>query len=597
MNVLTNSPKDQPKQQKKARNKMRRTFTTALLFTTAVLIAMPYYLFAQVGDTLMLYANPNGATIDQQIDADTLTGRNPNRVYVLQQTGPVDTVYFVNSTILSNYNLTIVGKRNPVTGMLPIVAPGFGANGTSPGQLFQAQGGNLTLKYLYITDKNLNGTRTTTGSGAIYITGDSVRLVIDHCVLDGGGVANFLYTQATGDKVFISNTELRNMQYASPHRGGLMYLGKPTYITDTVSIKNCTDFLVNGIGGFGAAGAINFVDYEHNTVFFAAGPILPPLTGAVVKDNIFYCAGYRGGDSTWYKTEAYNGAIAGGQVFNLDSLHGSRLTEGFTEAGRNILIENNAYYWPKAYMSFLDTLKDDTGAAVVPPMWMDSLAEIMFSNKTTWPGLEAKNNWEVDPGFNKSYVDPVVDTLMLFMRDYWQGSGSSTHLWGMFEDDPTNIYAPPGHKVPSDWAITQGYPVPENLAYSNDSLQSAGTGHYALGDLNWYPAQLKEYEAGDQVNAVKQNGQQIPEKFELSQNYPNPFNPTTDIKVSLKQSGVMSLKIYNVLGELVDVVSQGFKPAGEYTFNVNMDRFASGVYFYTLRQGPNTLTKKMLLLK
>lgn len=51
------------------------------------------------------------------------------------------------------------------------------------------------------------------------------------------------------------------------------------------------------------------------------------------------------------------------------------------------------------------------------------------------------------------------------------------------------------------------------------------------------------------------------------------------------------------MGQVVDVVDQGYKPAGEYIYNVNMDRFASGVYFYTLRQGSNSITKKMLLLK
>jgi len=85
--------------------------------------------------------------------------------------------------------------------------------------------------------------------------------------------------------------------------------------------------------------------------------------------------------------------------------------------------------------------------------------------------------------------------------------------------------------------------------------------------------------------------------FDLSQNYPNPFNPSTDVKVSLKQSGGMSLKIYNVLGQLVKVVDQGYRAAGVYVYNVTMDNLSSGVYFYTLQQGSNTMTKKMLLLK
>ena len=89
----------------------------------------------------------------------------------------------------------------------------------------------------------------------------------------------------------------------------------------------------------------------------------------------------------------------------------------------------------------------------------------------------------------------------------------------------------------------------------------------------------------------------VPEKFALAQNYPNPFNPSTEIDFSLDRSGNMSLEMYNVLGQRVDVVADGFKPAGEYSYSVNMDQFASGVYFYTLRQGAKEITRKMLLLK
>ena len=100
-----------------------------------------------------------------------------------------------------------------------------------------------------------------------------------------------------------------------------------------------------------------------------------------------------------------------------------------------------------------------------------------------------------------------------------------------------------------------------------------------------------------QEAAYVDTGDPVPEGFNLSQNYPNPFNPTTSIKVSLEHAGVMSLTISNVLGQLVKVVDEGYKAAGTYEYNVSMDQFASGVYFYSLQQGPNLITKKMLLLK
>ncbi len=89
----------------------------------------------------------------------------------------------------------------------------------------------------------------------------------------------------------------------------------------------------------------------------------------------------------------------------------------------------------------------------------------------------------------------------------------------------------------------------------------------------------------------------VPRKFSLGQNYPNPFNPSTDITFSLDRPGDMSLDIYNILGQLVNRVASGYKSAGSYSYDVNMDAFASGVYFYTLRQGANVITRKMLLLK
>jgi len=100
------------------------------------------------------------------------------------------------------------------------------------------------------------------------------------------------------------------------------------------------------------------------------------------------------------------------------------------------------------------------------------------------------------------------------------------------------------------------------------------------------------------VSGVSDQNPGIIKKFTLGQNYPNPFNPTTNIIYTLKESGLTSLQIFNVLGQLVMTVDQGFRQAGQtYSFNVKMDNLSSGIYFYTLREGNNLLTKKMVLLK
>ena len=90
---------------------------------------------------------------------------------------------------------------------------------------------------------------------------------------------------------------------------------------------------------------------------------------------------------------------------------------------------------------------------------------------------------------------------------------------------------------------------------------------------------------------------EVPKEYTLRQNYPNPFNPSTVIEISLPHNGTTTLNVYNVLGQLVKTIENGEMAAGNYDFTISMDKFASGVYFYTLRQGSNSMTKKMILLK
>lgn len=109
---------------------------------------------------------------------------------------------------------------------------------------------------------------------------------------------------------------------------------------------------------------------------------------------------------------------------------------------------------------------------------------------------------------------------------------------------------------------------------------------------------VDEFETlGSVITDVVEQKISVPEKFDLSNNYPNPFNPSTSIDVSLQESGIMSLQIFNVLGELVKLVDEGYKAAGVYSYKINMNNFASGLYLYRLQQGSNVITKKMMLLK
>lgn len=89
----------------------------------------------------------------------------------------------------------------------------------------------------------------------------------------------------------------------------------------------------------------------------------------------------------------------------------------------------------------------------------------------------------------------------------------------------------------------------------------------------------------------------IPTAYYLKQNYPNPFNPETSIAFGLPESGEISLKVYNLLGETVAVLAEGFLPAGSYEFKWSAVNVSSGLYFYKLESPSFTSVKKMMLVR
>lgn len=88
-----------------------------------------------------------------------------------------------------------------------------------------------------------------------------------------------------------------------------------------------------------------------------------------------------------------------------------------------------------------------------------------------------------------------------------------------------------------------------------------------------------------------------PSSFSLSQNYPNPFNPSTTIRYSIKDAGLVKLEIYDILGRKITTVVNEEKQPGEYEVNFNGNNLSSGIYFYKLTTGSFTQIRKMQLLK
>jgi hypothetical protein len=102
----------------------------------------------------------------------------------------------------------------------------------------------------------------------------------------------------------------------------------------------------------------------------------------------------------------------------------------------------------------------------------------------------------------------------------------------------------------------------------------------------------------NQITSVEDQGiLYIPKEYRLGQNYPNPFNPTTTISYSIPREGLVTIIIYNAIGEEVTILVNEVKQVGTYDVSFDATALPSGIYFYRLQVGSFVKTKKMVLMK
>lgn len=562
---------------------MRKMVTALFVGAALAVLAGPARSFAQAPDTMWVPAQ--AGFLNDQINGDTTGTRarvNPNRVYMLYD----DSTYYWDGTInVTGYNFTMSAPVPAAGHKPPMVYPAILNDGSVPVWFIESFSGPVTLTHLYLSGTPPDNRSYGASRVLVATSGDSDTVFkVDSCIFDdwyfrtitGGGRRNSYY---------ITNCVFENLMYPDePFFGdGFGVLNSGT--TDTLWITDNTFYCANAyIILIQDKSLCKYLQFSHNTVFLTqVNPLwIFEVVNADIKNNIFYgtlasgqqpaeiTAGYYDYDGLTSSTISLDTMLSVGPAYNL------------TEADRHITVANNAYAWPQQLTDWFTHWNDSVNAigadtlALEPPVWMNSRTLGMFNDKSTWPNLQATGNDSVDPGFPASAMAQVSKLIQSVYVYRANDTSAANYEW--WDVPPTQTGPYPGT-----------YPLRYSLAYTNTALQHAGTDGKALGDLNWFPGQLPL--------AVHQKTGEVPAKFDLSNNYPNPFNPSTTIKVTLAHSGIARLSIYNVLGQLVKVVDQGYKPAGAYTYEINMDNFASGVYFYSLKQGSNLITKKMLLLK
>jgi len=146
-------------------------------------------------------------------------------------------------------------------------------------------------------------------------------------------------------------------------------------------------------------------------------------------------------------------------------------------------------------------------------------------------------------------------------------------------------YDGPGHSL--DYPVAIGLDQAHNV-YVTGHSRSHESQHWS------YFTTIKYTQSAVAVNEQKPH---IIGSYHLAQNFPNPFNPSTQIRYTLKQSGQVTLKIFDTFGREIATLVNEIKSAGEHRVQWVPDNLSGGVYFYRLRAGEFVETKKLILMK
>jgi hypothetical protein len=383
---------------------------------------------------------------------------------------------------------------------------------------------------------------------------------------------------------------------------------------DTLVFENCTFANIGYVLMQEGSEYYNYVKFNHCTFL---NVLMYPLESGwwnklCVTNSIFVNTFIFGNIAA---LSSYEDGEPNGSTIRIDSLskkyYNGMYLFPFTEQDRRILFTHSSHYlekwirdwmWDNPYSLQLRAQQMEREIPVPQPMLSPGTLRFFnstFSGQKVFPFMNKANLHDsTDPGF----IRPPSDTggIKSFLLRRWWDSSDTLWAWK------------PGNSLNRLW------PIEENLAYTNETVKTAGIGGFPLGDLyHWWPAEYQQWKAqeaseNDTINkwlhygfnyAISVNEHPyIPDEFKLEQNYPNPFNPKTVISYKLKVKSEVRLMIYDILGREIITLVNEVKDAGAYSVEWNGgnsigQQIGSGVYFYRLSANGYSETKKLVLLK
>lgn len=502
------------------------------IFTIGVVIISFIFFTMDADSQRLVNVRPNiNNPLNEVIAGDTTsTGDrvDENTVYVLERGGH----YLLSGSVENrNWPLRIVAEEGE--GRRPFIQPMVGDGGATS-RPFRIRG-DLEMRGLHISSMdNAGGIE----KNMIRISADSVRIVVDDCVLDYESQSIFRFDNPSV-RFFLTNSVVSN-------------------IGDTRDPDNGRGIDFRG----------NFVDtlFVENNVFYN-------ITSRVTRD---------GGAVTKYFHFNHNTIVNIGQHI---TTVGRAIELNFT----NNMVVNGVFlgFHP-------DILGDDWGAIRVSTFstFEEEPIEQMITIRN--------NNFYLDERVSEAYPDGVLDAPPFNVSTYEliDSLGLSDYI---FDEAIAFMNSPEAPvEVVETWytnpLTTAQMPDeggPFNFAYDiHTSSYTASTAGQPLGSLVWF----------DMAVSVDRKNYFSAEEYSLYQNYPNPFNPATNIRFTIPVPHQVSLTVFNVVGQRVAALTNEYLEAGTHTIPWNgiADNgmvVPSGIYIFRIQAGDFQESKRMLMVK
>jgi hypothetical protein len=578
-------------------------FSVFLLVVSTAVAQDMQYVSKQSGDTLYVkddIAFGSTNTLYNLMVSDSLAPAS--RVYLLVNGGIYSIVN--NPVTAAKYRTIIMGQTQTSLkvsqGAPPPILSGSYATGVNTTGGINVNN-DLLIKNCDIEIGNGAGS---IGWGFFGFNGSGERIEVDNCIVEHtwwtviGG-------PPTMSRMFFKGDYFVNLDgHTCRRNGGILDFFSNQ---DTILVENCTHVNTQGsLWKFRYGDVVNKVVFNHNDFIDNSGYVFMnngDQTHMSVTNNIFVNSQLQG----------FAPVLEGIDVGEVDAdslaigLINVRVDSIFIAGGKSFYADRNLAYWDASLANIPATLNSAkvNGATnwVSQMIPMNSRTTALFKDKTNYPLLVNGTWYSKLPAFKKTDVLftsqlATIKAFAIATVDTSYGTPMSSWRQASNPEASNFIYA--------DW------PIPIDLSYTDSDLLKAGFSGFPLGDLDWFPTTHATWQAQESaelanINKTLATGVAIvdgvektpgvPQQFQLQQNYPNPFNPTTNINYSIPNAGFVSLKVYNVLGQEVATLVNGFQTAHNYNVQFDASKLASGIYLYSVKFNNQTLTQKMVLMK